>query len=76
MQIDEIDMQLCDPDYSWTTYDEIEFIENLGRWGNNKKSRKECLHNYIKSSTKRSFWGEIDNKEVIRRVLELLSQYR
>lgn len=59
---------------------EIEFIDGLGTFGiaekngENLKTRKELLRNYLIAAKKRSDWGSIDRHLVIQHVkIELLA---
>jgi hypothetical protein len=60
-----------DPKITWTTVDEIRFIERLGEWGALEsklriKTTPERLRQKYKNSVKgRVVWNDIDKDEVI-----------
>lgn len=75
MIYENLEMQLADPEYSYTTYDELEYISNIGNWGDTKKDKKSMLENYLLVANKRTFWGEIDSKEAVNFAYEELLRY-
>jgi len=50
----------------WGTADEIEFLGELGTYGDFKKNKIYLLDQYIESSKKRDRWGLIDREKVIK----------
>ena len=75
MKYETLEMQLADPDFSYDTYDEIEYISNLGSWGLYKRDKKSILENYILVANRRTFWGEIDSNAAIKFAYEELQRY-
>lgn len=60
---------------SWSTRNELSFIEGLGAFGVNPKPRRKALLGYLKGASKRETWGTIDKDKVLDTVAqELLNQ--
>ena len=55
---------------SWTTLDEIKFIEGLGTWSSSRLSHEELLEKYKESIQNRVVWNDggelqMDKDEII-----------
>lgn len=57
-----------------TTHQEIEFIENIGMYGQTILGHKKLLVNYIKASAKRELWGDVDEEKAIDHATFCLSK--
>lgn len=61
----------------WTTGDEVEFVENLGKnkWSNRTcNDRYESLLKYATAANQRHEWGDVDKKFVIGLAKKLLKR--
>lgn len=66
---------------SWTTWNELWFIKNLGSWCIERHvkggvTREELLERYLQASKRRYHWDDIDRDAVIQEVVKLLREYR
>jgi hypothetical protein len=56
---------------TWTTFDEINFLQHLGSWRNQQdmNDRAQLMQGYLKGMRKRKIWDGLD-REAIRTYLE------
>lgn len=59
---------------SYTTHQELEFIESLGMYSGANYGRKSLLKGYIKAAKIRDDWGGIDKGKVINHAVFCLSK--
>lgn len=60
MRYESLALDIADPDYTYTTEDEMEFISGIGSWGEKKRDKKTLLENYLIGAYRRNYWCEID----------------
>jgi hypothetical protein len=58
----------------YTTYDEIAFINGIGRWGISSRNKKRLLHNYVSTLNSRSWDTTIEPLLVISHAQMLLDK--
>jgi len=63
-------------DETWTTENEISYLDGIGTWGKVALSKKEMLENYIKAACRRDDWGEIDVFKVMEYAAGMLDEER
>lgn len=62
-------------DKNYTTFDEIHFINNLGKFSEKDTGdRKELLHKYFLGIEKRKNWGKVDKEKVMDHLRKIESQ--
>ena len=56
----------------WTTAEELNFLDNLGRNKVKGLTRRELLLKYLAAAKSRSAWGQINRDRAIQRARDLL----
>ena len=53
---------------SWSTRNELRFIDSLGTFTQTQEPRNDLLRKYLNGAALRTDWGQIDKQTVITRV--------
>jgi hypothetical protein len=61
---------------SWSTKDELKFIDNIGTFGNRPFGRLALLEGYLRGVRQRKDWGGMDKSEVIAHASAELDRVR
>lgn len=57
---------------NWSTSDEIQFLETLGRHSKSNAVRQDLLENYIRAAKERNEWGRVDKDAILYEARQMM----